>query len=127
MLNKIHLILGAAIVLTACKTTDVPEAQPIEIEVEPVRTCTPISAVQKVVIPAETETFIAITQIDNPPYEPIERRETQVRVIKEAQVTYVDSEGKEVLDVCADDIAAAEAAEEAAQETTPETTPETGG
>ncbi len=104
-MSKYHLLfIGAALILGACKTTPEPEMEAIVIEPEPIMTCTPISKVQKVEIPAETETYFAITQIDNPPYEPIERREEITRVVKEAQIIYVDSEGREVLDVCADDL-----------------------
>jgi len=108
MSKKYLVILGAALALGACKTIPEPEPEPevIEIVTEPVRTCTPISAVEKVIIPAETETITAITMVDNPPYDPIERREEITREIKPAETIYVDSEGREVLDVCQDDIAA---------------------
>ena len=68
-----------------------------------VQTCTPYSAAQRVVIPAETKTVIAITEIENPPYEPIQRKETQTRVVKPEQVIYVDGEGKEITDLCEDE------------------------
>ncbi len=104
MYKNTPLILGALIALSACKTTPEPEAETVEIQIDPVLTCTPISMLQKVVIPEETETYTAITMIDNPPYEPIERKETITRVVKEAQIIYVDSNGREVLDVCSDEI-----------------------
>ncbi len=108
MPSKYIMILGAALVLTACKTTPEPEP-PIVVEVpEPIQTCMPISALEKVIIPEETETYIAITSIENPPYDPIERKETLTRVVKEAQVTYVDSEGREVIDICSEDPATEE-------------------
>lgn len=106
MSKKYLMILGMGLALSACQTTPEPEPEPevIEIVTEPVRTCTPISAVEKVVIPAETETITAITMVDNPPYEPIERREEITREIKPAETIYVDSEGREVLDICQDDL-----------------------
>ena len=73
MPSKYIMILGAALILTACKTTPEPVAPTIVIVPEPVQTCMPISALEKVIIPEETETYIAITSIENPPYEPIER------------------------------------------------------
>ncbi len=90
-----------AIAATGCKTTQ-PEAPEIVINAPPIQTCAPVSSLQKVVIPAETKIRYAITMIDNPPYEPIERKEKQVVVVKPAQIIYVDSEGKEVLDICED-------------------------
>lgn len=104
MTYKHTLIIGAAILIAGCQTT--PEPEPEEIIVDPVsiQTCTPISKLTKVDVPAETQTYTAIVMIDNPPYAPIERREEQVRVIKEAQVIYVDSEGKEVLDICNEEV-----------------------
>ena len=86
-------------VLAACSTTAEPEAAPIVINV-PVKTCTPISNLERVVIPAETETYYAITEIDNPPYEPITRKEEMTRVVKEEEVYYVDKEGRTVTDIC---------------------------
>jgi len=100
MSHKHLVILGAAIALSACRTTPEPEAPPVVIDPGPVQTCTPISALEKVVIPEETETYTAITMIENPPYDPIERKETLTRVVKEAQIIYVDSEGREVIDIC---------------------------
>ncbi len=106
MSKKYLMILGVGLALSACQTTPEPEPEPevIEIVTEPVRTCTPISAVEKVVIPAETETITAITMVDNPPYEPIERREEITRETKPAETIYIDSEGREVLDICQDDL-----------------------
>jgi len=100
MAIKHLLIFGIAVIATGCTTTPEPEPEPIIIDPEPIETCTPISRLEKVVIPAKTETFTAIVMIDNPPYAPIERRETQERVVEEAQIIYVDSENREVLDIC---------------------------
>jgi len=100
MTKKLLLILGTAILVSACQTTPEPETESVVVDPEPIETCTPISKLEKVTVPAKTETFTTIVLIDNPPYEPIERREQQERVIEEAYVIYVDSEGKEVLDIC---------------------------
>ena len=101
--TRITLLLSAAILtgLSACKT--VPEPIPetvIVIPPEPIQTCAPVSALTRVVIPAETKIQYAITMIDNPPYEPIENKVKRTIVVKSAQVFYVDSENKEVLDIC---------------------------
>jgi hypothetical protein len=93
-------LLAAAI--SACKTTPEPVAPPVIIT-QPVQTCAPVSALQQVIIPAETKTRYAITQIDNDPYPPIETRVKQTIVVKPASIIYVDSEGKEVLDICEKD------------------------
>jgi len=77
---------------------------------EPISTCTPISALERVVIPAETKIFYATTEIANPPYEPIKRTEKIEREIKPAEIIYVDSEGRQVLDLC--DLPAGEIPEE---------------
>ncbi len=90
-------ILG---LLTACATTPEPEPEPVVIAPVPVKSCTPISNLERIVIPAETEKFYAITEIENEPYDPIVRREERVRVVKEEQVLYVDKEGREVTDIC---------------------------
>jgi len=92
-----------ALSLAACAST--PEPEPIEEPVavivpEVIDTCTPISALKRVVIPAETKVFYAITEIANPPYEPIQRTEKVEREIKPAEVIYVDTEGRQVLDIC---------------------------
>lgn len=104
-MRNTHLILPSllllALPLNACRT--VPDAPPEIVVVEvpaPIRTCAPVSSLQRMVIPAETKIMYAITQIENPPYDPIERTEKQVRIVKPAQVLYVDTEGREVLDIC---------------------------
>jgi hypothetical protein len=103
--TKYILFASFGLALTACATTPEPEPEPVTIITKPVSTCTPISALQRVVIPAETETFIAITEIENPPYEPIQRKETQTRVVTPEQVIFVDSEGRQVTDICNPEIA----------------------
>lgn len=102
-MTRITLLLSAAVMtgLAACKTVPEPIPEPVVvIPPEPVRTCAPVSALTKVVVPAETKVQYAITMIDNPPYEPIENKVKRTIVIKPAQVFYVDSENREVLDIC---------------------------
>ena len=68
---------------------------------EPVLTCAPISSLQKVTIPAETRVQYYSTGIDNGEYEDIESPQLKrTIVVKPAQVFYVNSEGREVLDIC---------------------------
>jgi len=99
MRRILFLALVPALALSACKTT--PEVEAPEIIVEPPQqTCAPVSALQQVIIPAETKVQYAITQIENPPYAPIETRVKQVRVVKPAEIIYVDSEGRQVIDIC---------------------------
>lgn len=90
--------------LTACSIVRKPDSQTMVVNVPQMRTCTPISALTRVTIPEKTETYIAITEIDNPPYEPIQNKQTMTRVIEEAQTIFVNSEGREVTDICDMDI-----------------------
>ncbi len=105
-------LLGA-LAFGACATSPEPEVESIVIPPVPVQTCTPVSKLEKVVIPAETQTYYAITEIENPPYEPITRRQEMTRVIKEAEVIYVNKEGEQVTDICEEQI------EDAVSNTTP--------
>ena len=93
---------AVAVTLAACASTPEPVVEePVVVVVpEQVDTCTSISALTRVVIPAEVEVFYASTEIANPPYEPINRSEKIERVIKAEEVIYVDSEGRQVLDLC---------------------------
>lgn len=102
--QRIFPFIIAAAILAACETTPEP-VEIVEVEVPVLKTCTEISALTRVVIPEETETFFAITEIENPPYEPIQRKEKQVRVVKEAQTIFIDSNGREVTDICETEIA----------------------
>lgn len=86
--------------LAACNTLPDPVAETIVVEIPPMQTCTPISALTRVTIPAKTETYYAITEIENPPYEPIQNKQTMTRVIEEARTIFQDSEGKEITDIC---------------------------
>jgi len=85
--QKLIPLIFIGLILTACKTTPEPPVieEKVVIASPVIKTCTEISALTRVTIPEETKTFWAITEIENPPYEPIQRKEKQVRVIKEAQ------------------------------------------
>ncbi|MBC6412074.1 MAG: hypothetical protein GDA39_03840, partial [Hyphomonadaceae bacterium] len=65
---KHHLVLlGAAVFgITACGTASDRGAGPTVIAPVPIRTCTPRQELERVVIPAKTEKFYAITEIANP-------------------------------------------------------------
>lgn len=89
-----------ALALSACATKPVEAPAPVEIKLQPVDFCVPMSQVTAVEVPAETQVFYAITMIENPPYEPIERKEKQTRVVKEAYIILVDESGKEVSNTC---------------------------
>ncbi len=104
MRRTAFLALSTAAFLSACTTTPLPEAPQIVIPPEPIQTCVSVSVLQKVTIPAETVTRYATTMIDNSPYAPIETTVKQVRVVKPAQIIYVDSEGAEVIDICEKEI-----------------------
>jgi len=98
-----HLILASATILSlsACKSTPEPIEEPvIEIKFDPIRNCYPIEILTKVDIPAVTETRTAIVLIDNPPNEPLERREQVEVVMEPARTAYINSEGQEVVDIC---------------------------
>ena len=98
--TQLLTIISTAALLTACATAPEPVAPPVKIVTQPIQTCQPLSALRRVVIPAVTKKVIAITQIDNPPYEPIQRKEEQIRVVTPEQVYYVDTAGREVTDIC---------------------------
>ena len=105
-MKRTTLLLSVAVMtgLAACTTVPEPEPEPvIVIPPAPVKTCAPVSALQKVTIPAETKVQYYSTGIDNGEYEDIESAQLKrTIIIKPAQVFYVDSEGKEVLDICED-------------------------
>lgn len=93
-------LLGA---LAACSTTPEPLPEPVVVvEVPaPVLTCAPVSTLQKVTVPAETKIQYYSTGIDNGQYEDIQSAQLKrTIIIKPAQVFYVNSEGREVLDIC---------------------------
>lgn len=100
-------LLSAALMTGLAACTTVPEPEPevvIVIPPEPVQTCAPVATLQKVTIPAETKVQYYSTGIDNGEYSDIESaRLKRTIVIKPAQVFYVDSENKEVLDICEKD------------------------
>lgn len=86
--------------LAACATAPQPVAEPVVVNLPPMQTCSPMSALTRVVIPEETQTYFAITEIENPPYEPIQSKQKMTRVIEPERVIFVDSEGREVTDIC---------------------------
>jgi starvation-inducible outer membrane lipoprotein len=90
----------AAAALAACSTTPEPIEETVIVEVDPFETCTPISALTRVTIPEKTQTRIEIVEIENPPYEPIQDRQTVTRVIEPARTIFQNSEGVEVTDIC---------------------------
>lgn len=99
---KYLILAGLTASLAACASTPepMPVEEPVQIIAEPVDTCVPLSALRRVVIPAVTKKVIAITEIANPPYEPIQRREEQTRTITPEQVYYVDDTGRQITDIC---------------------------
>jgi len=107
-MTRITSLLSLAIMtgLAACTTVPEPEPEPevIVIPPEPVQTCAPVSALTKVVVPAETKVQYYSTGIDNGEYGDIESaRLKRTIIVKPAQVFYVDSENREVLDICEKD------------------------
>jgi len=102
-MKRTAFILSTAIItgLSACKTVPEPEPEVIVIPPQTVQTCAPVSTLQKVTIPAETRVQYYSTGIDNGEYEDIESPQLKrTIVVKPAQVFYVNSEGREVLDIC---------------------------
>jgi len=99
------MLLGG---LAGCTTVPEPEPIPEPIIVQapaPVLTCAPVSSLQRVTIPAETKVQYYSTGIDNGEYADIESaRLSRTIVTKPAQIFYVDSQGREVLDICEKDI-----------------------
>lgn len=86
--------------LAACNTLPDPVAETIVVDVPPVSTCTPISALTRVTIPEKTEIYYAITEIQNDPYPPIQDKQKMTRVLEQARTIFVNSEGTEITDIC---------------------------
>ena len=61
---------------------------PIIVQAPTPPSCYEVAALQRVEIPAETKTVVGISLIENPPYEPIQRRTEQKIVTKQAEVYY---------------------------------------
>jgi len=107
-------LLAPLIILGACTTTKVEEE--VIVAPPPVeQTCIPINTLKKVVIPAVTKSGFSIVSIDNPDEQyydpetkkwvtiknpPIERKEPWTKVIEPEKTIYVDTEDKEVTDIC---------------------------
>jgi len=105
-MSKLTAILAITLLgsIAACTTVPEPIPEPVIVDVQPIQTCAPVSSLQQVIIPPETKVQYAITMIENPPYEPIESKTKRTIVVKPAQTFYVDSQGREVLDICEKDI-----------------------
>ena len=107
-MSKLTSILTIALLggLAGCTTVPEPIPEPVVVQAPaPVLTCAPVSSLQKVTIPAETKVQYYSTGIDNGEYADIESaRLSRTIVVKPAQIFYVDSEGREVLDICEQDI-----------------------
>ncbi len=99
---RIQLLLaaGLAATLAACASTPKPIPEKVTIVTQPVDTCVPMSALRQVVIPAKTKTVYSVNEIDNGPYDPISSKEEHVIEITPEQVYYVDTEGRQVTDIC---------------------------
>lgn len=103
MFYRSCLIIGLALSASACRTT-APEAAPIVIAPTEFKTCTEISALERQVIPAVTQNYTVITEIDNEPYDPIQRRQEMTRELEPERTIFVNSEGREITDICEPEI-----------------------
>lgn len=114
--SKYSLFLLSALLVTACKTTKVEE-KPKMVDITPPvqETCIPIERLTKVVIPAVTKSGYSIVSIEGRTEQyydeetktwktittpPIERKEPYTKIIEPEKIIYVDSENKEVTDIC---------------------------
>ena len=100
-MSKLTPIFAVALFgsIAACATAPEPIPEPIVIEAPvPVLTCAPVSSLKAVTIPAETKVQYSTTSVDGREGPSIKR----TIVVKPAQIFYVDSEGREVLDICED-------------------------
>lgn len=96
-----HLLaLPIVALLAACNTVPEPVVETVNIEVAEIRTCTPTSELNRIVVPAVTQVFWGITEIDNPPYEPIQSREKITREVEPERVYYENTDGFVVSDIC---------------------------
>lgn len=110
-------LTATAFVVAGCQTVPEPEpeAAPIRVEVEPLRTCTPIIELTRRVIPAEYVTRTKISYVESPPEyvtDPVtgevseyipksEEVATPYEVlVKEEEVYYVNEAGIVVTDIC---------------------------
>jgi len=83
----------AAMTLSGCSLVPEEPQQPVVqapviVQAPPPPTCYEVTALQRFEIPAETRTVVGISLIENPPYEPIQRRTEQKIVTKQAEVYY---------------------------------------
>ena len=103
-MSKLRPILALSLlgVLAGCKTAPEPLPEPIVVEAPvPILTCAPVATLQKIIIPAETKVQFYSTGIDNGEYADIESARLERTIVtKPAQILYVNSEGREVFDIC---------------------------
>ncbi|MBL4852726.1 MAG: hypothetical protein JKY25_00630 [Robiginitomaculum sp.] len=106
------MVLGTT--LSACVTVQ-PEA-PVVVTAPPiVETCIRMSTLTKVEVPAVTKSGFSIVSIENEDEQyydpetkkwvtieipPIERKEPWTKIITPAHIIYVDSNNKEITDIC---------------------------
>lgn len=104
---KHHTIIFFALAsaaLMACETT--PNLPPqIDIVAGDINTCRPISALTRIDIPAEIQVRYATVQIDDGPRDQIERSQRLEREISPAKTVFLDSQGREITNVCNVEIA----------------------
>lgn len=113
--TKIVLAILPLTVLAACASTPEPE-KTIEVTPDPIiQDCYPLATLEKVVVPAVTETRYAITSVESPPdyytdpdtgetvqiqNPPIRREEPYTITITPEKIYYKTSEGKITADIC---------------------------
>lgn len=97
------LALLCGTIFTACQTTQA-EAPTTIVAPDNVQTCISVASLTRKVIPAETKVQYAITEIENEPYDPITTKVKQIKVVKPAEVVYVNEQGSQIADICEEDI-----------------------
>ncbi len=121
-MSKIILVIGAAaLTLSACVTVQepVPVKEIVVVKPVPVRTCSFKSELTKVVVPAEYKEGFTINTVESAPEYITDPETGEVRevttqgpgvktpyktLVKEEEVYYVNSEDREVTDICGDDV-----------------------
>lgn len=120
MFNRILVLTAAACVMSACATTQAPA--PVEevvvVEPLPMRTCSFESELTKVVVPAEYREGFTINTVESAPEYVTDPETGEVRevtttgpgvkkpfrtLVKEEEIFYVNSENREVTDICGPD------------------------
>ncbi len=115
--SKNIILFLSTILLVGCASTKKQEEKPQTVEITPPvqQTCIPIERLKKVVIPAVTKSGYSIVSIEGKTEQyydeetkswktittpPIERKEPWTKIIEPERVIYVDSENREVTDIC---------------------------